>query len=41
MRPEGWKKLFASPEAVKVKGEQFWRACHEHQPYAMFIVKKD
>jgi len=40
MRPEAWKKLFASPEAMQVKGERFWRACHEHQPYAMFIVRK-
>jgi len=41
MRPEGWKKLFASPHALTVKGERFWRACHQHQPYAMFIASKD
>ena len=38
MRPEGWKKLFACPEAQEMKGEAFWRACHGYQPFAMFIA---
>jgi len=35
-----WKKLFASPEAIAQKGEEFWRPCHETQPYALLIAQK-
>jgi hypothetical protein len=34
-----WKKLFARPEAVSKKGEEFWRPCHETQPYALLIAQ--
>jgi 2-polyprenyl-3-methyl-5-hydroxy-6-metoxy-1,4-benzoquinol methylase len=34
-----WKKLFAQPEAVSQKGEEFWRPCHETQPYALLIAQ--
>jgi 2-polyprenyl-3-methyl-5-hydroxy-6-metoxy-1,4-benzoquinol methylase len=34
-----WKKLFALPEAVTQKGEEFWRPCHEAQPYALLVVQ--
>jgi cyclopropane fatty-acyl-phospholipid synthase-like methyltransferase len=34
-----WKKLFAQPEAVSQKGEEFWRPCHETQPYALLVVQ--
>jgi 2-polyprenyl-3-methyl-5-hydroxy-6-metoxy-1,4-benzoquinol methylase len=34
-----WKKLFAEPEAVKQKGEEFWRPCHETQPYALLVAQ--
>jgi 2-polyprenyl-3-methyl-5-hydroxy-6-metoxy-1,4-benzoquinol methylase len=34
-----WKKLFALPEAVSQKGEEFWRPCHETQPYALLVVQ--
>ena len=34
-----WKTLFASPEAISQKGEAFWRACHEAQPYALLIAQ--
>jgi hypothetical protein len=34
-----WKTLFASPEAISQKGEAFWRACHEVQPYALLIAQ--
>jgi len=34
-----WKKLFARPEAVSQKGEEFWRPCHETQPYALLIAQ--
>ena len=40
MRPEKFKKLYASPEAREAKGEKFWQPCHEHQPYAMFVASK-
>jgi SAM-dependent methyltransferase len=35
-----WKALFATPEAVAQKGEEFWRRCHETQPYAVLIAQK-
>jgi len=34
-----WKKLFARPEAVSQKGEEFWRPCHETQPYALLVAQ--
>ena len=34
-----WKKLFAQPEAVSQKGEEFWRPCHETQPYALLVAQ--
>jgi len=34
-----WKKLFARPEAVRQKGEEFWRPCHETQPYALLVAQ--
>ena len=34
-----WKKLFARHEAVSQKGEEFWRPCHETQPYALLIAQ--
>ena len=34
-----WKKLFAQPEAVRQKGEEFWRPCHEAQLYALLVAQ--
>ena len=34
-----WKELFAEPEAISQKGEEFWRPCHETQPYALLIAQ--
>jgi 2-polyprenyl-3-methyl-5-hydroxy-6-metoxy-1,4-benzoquinol methylase len=34
-----WKTLFAAPEAVTEKGAEFWRRCHETQPYALLIAQ--
>jgi 2-polyprenyl-3-methyl-5-hydroxy-6-metoxy-1,4-benzoquinol methylase len=34
-----WKKLFAPPEAVSQKGEDFWRPCHKAQPYALLVAQ--
>jgi len=34
-----WKKLFARPEAVRQKGEEFWRPCHEAQLYALLVAQ--
>jgi 2-polyprenyl-3-methyl-5-hydroxy-6-metoxy-1,4-benzoquinol methylase len=39
MRPDGWKRLQAASEAVIAKGESFWRPFHQHQPYAVFVVR--
>jgi 2-polyprenyl-3-methyl-5-hydroxy-6-metoxy-1,4-benzoquinol methylase len=39
MQPAGWKQLFAGPDAVRMKGEAFWHACHKYRPYAMFIAR--
>ena len=41
MKPAAWKKLFATPDAVRQIGASFWRPCHEHQPYALFITQKE
>jgi 2-polyprenyl-3-methyl-5-hydroxy-6-metoxy-1,4-benzoquinol methylase len=40
MTPHAWKALFATREAIEVKGEKFWQPCHEEQPYALFIAQK-
>src|SRR5262249_28155140 len=34
-----WKELFAEPEAVRQKGEEFWRPCHETQPFALLLAQ--
>jgi hypothetical protein len=34
-----WKKLFARPEALRQKGEAFWRPCHEAQLYALLVAQ--
>jgi hypothetical protein len=41
MKPHVWRKLFATPDAVKGMGASFWQPCHEHQPFALFIAQKE
>jgi len=41
MKPMAWRKLFATPGAVRQMGTAFWQPCHEHQPYALFIAQKE
>jgi toxoflavin synthase len=41
MKPVAWRKLFATPDAVREMGASFWRPCHEHQPYALFVAQKE
>jgi len=41
MKPAAWRKLFATPDAVRQMGASFWRPCHEHQPYALFVAQKE
>ena len=40
MRPAAWRKLFATPDAVRQMGASFWQPCHEHQPFALFVAQK-
>jgi SAM-dependent methyltransferase len=40
MQPEAWKKLFATPDAVRQIGASFWKPCHEYQPFALFVAQK-
>jgi SAM-dependent methyltransferase len=40
MKPVAWRKLFATPDAVRQMGDSFWQPCHEHQPFALFITQK-
>jgi toxoflavin synthase len=40
MKPEEWKKLFATPDALQQMGVSFWQPCHEHQPFALFVARK-
>jgi hypothetical protein len=41
MEPAAWRKLFATPDAVRQMGASFWQPCHEHQPYALFVTQKE
>jgi 2-polyprenyl-3-methyl-5-hydroxy-6-metoxy-1,4-benzoquinol methylase len=41
MKPELWTKLFATRDAIEQVGEPFWRPCHDNQPYALFIARKE
>lgn len=41
MKPQLWKKLFATQDAVQQMGVSFWRPCHEHQPFALFVAQKE
>ena len=41
MKPAAWRKLFATPDAVRQMGAAFWQPCHEHQPYALFVAQKE
>jgi len=34
-----WKRLFATAQAVAEKGDEFWRPCHETQPYALLVAQ--
>jgi 2-polyprenyl-3-methyl-5-hydroxy-6-metoxy-1,4-benzoquinol methylase len=36
-----WKRLFATPASLTEKGEEFWRPCHETEPYALLIAQND
>jgi len=36
-----WKRLFATPEALIQKGEEFWRPCHETEPYVLLIAQNN
>jgi 2-polyprenyl-3-methyl-5-hydroxy-6-metoxy-1,4-benzoquinol methylase len=35
-----WRTLFASPAGIALRGERFWRPCHEAQPYALLIARQ-
>ncbi len=41
MTPVAWRKLFATPDAVRQMGAAFWQPCHEHQPFALFVAQKE
>jgi 2-polyprenyl-3-methyl-5-hydroxy-6-metoxy-1,4-benzoquinol methylase len=41
MKPEAWKKLFATRDIVEKMGAFFWQPCHENQPFALFIARKE
>ncbi len=41
MKPVAWKKLLATQDAIEHMGAAFWRPCHEHQPFALFITRRD
>jgi 2-polyprenyl-3-methyl-5-hydroxy-6-metoxy-1,4-benzoquinol methylase len=41
MKPVEWRKLFATPDAVRQMGAFFWQPCHEHQPFALFVTQKE
>jgi hypothetical protein len=41
MKPVAWRKLFATPDAIRQMSASFWQPCHEHQPFALFVTQKD
>jgi SAM-dependent methyltransferase len=41
MKPVAWRKLYATPDAVRQMGASFWQPCHEHQPFALFVTQKE
>jgi cyclopropane fatty-acyl-phospholipid synthase-like methyltransferase len=41
MKPAAWRKLFAALDVVRQMGPSFWRPCHEHQPFALFVTQKE
>jgi toxoflavin synthase len=41
MKPAAWRKLFATPDAVRQMGASFWQPCHEHQPFALFVTQRE
>lgn len=41
MKPEEWRQLVATPDAVERLGAAFWQPCNEHQPFAVFVTQKE
>jgi 2-polyprenyl-3-methyl-5-hydroxy-6-metoxy-1,4-benzoquinol methylase len=41
MKPEEWRQVFATPDAVEHLGAAFWQPCNEHQPFAVFVTRKE
>jgi len=37
---EAWKAMRATADAISTQGEAFWKHCHETQPYALLVVRK-
>lgn len=40
MTPLAWQDLFATQDAIEVMSPAFWQACHDKQPYALFVARK-
>ena len=41
MKPEEWRQVFATPDAGEHLGAAFWQPCDEHQPFAVFVARKE
>jgi 2-polyprenyl-3-methyl-5-hydroxy-6-metoxy-1,4-benzoquinol methylase len=37
---EAWKPIRATVDAITTHGEEFWKRCHEAQPYALLVARK-
>jgi 2-polyprenyl-3-methyl-5-hydroxy-6-metoxy-1,4-benzoquinol methylase len=37
---EAWKPMYATGDAITTQGEEFWKRCHETQPYALLVARK-
>ncbi len=35
-----WKNLFATSDSIARWGEDFWKLCHERQPYTLLVARK-
>jgi toxoflavin synthase len=41
MKPEEWQPVFPTSEAVDHLGAAFWQPVRQHQPFAVFVTRKE
>ena len=38
---EAWRPMRATTDAISTHGGEFWKRCHEAQPFALLVARKD